>query len=171
MKFDSKSISQDMDNLLRLSKRFKNENNVRFLFIGQGDKYSYLEKKIFSENISNILLVPSITQEEYKSVLKEIDVGLFSLAATHKSHNFPGKILGYMVESLPILGSVNPDNDLQSIVNEANAGNVFINGEDEKLLSEAKKLLEDSTYRIEQGKAAYNLLQKEFSTLNKESQN
>jgi len=90
-------------------------------------------------------------------------VGLFSLAKNHTAHNFPGKILGYMVESLPILGSVNPDNDLQEIINEADAGTVLINGEDEKLLLKAKALLDNSNLRTKQGKAAYSLLEERFS--------
>ena len=41
-----------------------------------------------------------------------IDIGLFSLAYNHTAHNFPGKLLGYMFESKPILGSVNPGNEV-----------------------------------------------------------
>jgi hypothetical protein len=114
-------------------------------------------------NLANVTILPSITQAEFKRVLAEVDVGLFSLAKHHTAHNFPGKLLGYMVESLPILGSVNPENDLQKIINQANAGSVFINGEDKKLLFEAQKLFADVNLRNIQGKAAFDLLQKEFS--------
>ena len=113
--------------------------------------------------LKNVTILPSISQSDFKQVLKEVDVGLFSLAKNHTAHNFPGKILGYMVESLPILGSVNPGNDLQDIINKANAGTVFINGENDSLLCEASKLLEDSSLRSNQGKAAYKLLDEEFS--------
>ena len=156
-------ISQDIDNLLRLSKRFKNENNIRFLFIGQGDKYSYLEKKIFSENLSNIVLVPSITQEEYKSVLREIDVGLFSLAATHKSHNFPGKILGYLDAQIPILGSVNKGNDIIEVINDSGAGKVVVNGNDEDFYMEAYRIFKSKAVRNRMSSRSKILMQNQFS--------
>ncbi len=155
--------AQDMKNLLNLAKGLKEFPKAHFLFIGQGDEVELIEGLTKDWLLENVTILPSISQTEFKQVLAEVDVGLFSLAKHHTAHNFPGKILGYMVESLPILGSVNPENDLQEIINKADAGSVFINGDDEKLLSEAKNLLDDSNYRTLQGKAAYKLLQKEFS--------
>jgi glycosyltransferase involved in cell wall biosynthesis len=155
--------AQDMKNLLYLAKGLKEFPKAHFLFIGQGDEVELIKSLTEDWSLENVSILPSISQSEFKQVLSEVDVGLFSLAKHHTAHNFPGKILGYMVESLPILGSVNPDNDLQEIINEADAGTVFINGEDEKLLSEAKKLLDNLNYRTEQGRAAYRLLQNQFS--------
>lgn len=155
--------AQDMKNLLNLARGLKDQPEAHFLFIGQGDEVELIEHLTTEWSLQNVTILPSISQDEFKHVLAEVDVGLFSLAKNHTAHNFPGKLLGYMVESLPILGSVNPHNDLQDIINAANAGSVFINGEDDELLFEAKKLLNDSNYRIEQGIAAYNLLNKEFS--------
>ena len=47
---------------------------------------------------------------------------MFSLHSGHKTHNFPGKLLGYMSYSKPILGCVNAGNDLADVVNSAKAG-------------------------------------------------
>lgn len=155
--------AQDMKNLMKLAKGLKSEEKAHFLFIGQGDEVELITSLKNDWNLANVTILPSITQAEFKKVLAEVDVGLFSLAKHHTAHNFPGKLLGYMVESLPILGSVNPENDLQKIINQANAGSVFINGEDKKLLCEAQKLFADVNLRNIQGKAAFDLLQKEFS--------
>ena len=75
-----------------------------------------------------------------ESILAVIDIGLFSLAYNHTTHNFPGKLLGYMVESKPILGSVNPGNDLLALIKSSNSGFVFINGDDESLANAAISL-------------------------------
>lgn len=155
--------AQDMKNLITLAKGLKDKVKAHFLFIGQGDEVELITGLTNEWNLDNVTILPSITQAEFKKVLAEVDVGLFSLAKHHTAHNFPGKLLGYMVESLPILGSVNPENDLQKIINQANAGSVFINGEDKKLLFEAQKLFADVNLRNIQGKAAFDLLQKEFS--------
>lgn len=155
--------AQDMKNLMKLAKGLKDELKAHFLFIGQGDEVELITHLASEWNLDNVTILPSISQAEFKKVLAEIDIGLFSLAKNHTAHNFPGKLLGYMVESIPILGSVNSGNDLQAIINQANAGSVFINGEDQKLLFEAQKLLIDVNLRNIQGKAAYDLLQKTFS--------
>jgi len=96
-------------------------------------------------------------------MLAEFDIGLFSLHRDHITHNFPGKLLGYMVQEKPILGSINPDNDLKPTVEEAKAGFVTVNGEDELLKENALKLLHDKALREEMGQNAKQLLQDVFS--------
>ena len=67
-----------------------------------------------------------------------------------------------MVQSLPILGSVNPGNDLMPLVNEAKAGLVTINGDDLTLLKNAIALYQDEQLRKKIGSNTYTLLKKEF---------
>jgi len=100
----------------------KDYDNVHFLLIGQGDEVSLVQQYIFEHALKNCTYLPSISQEEYKAVLKCVDIGLFSLARNHSIHNFPGKLLGYMANKLPILGSVNEGNDLKDVVSQAGAG-------------------------------------------------
>lgn len=155
--------AQDMANLIRLAKGCKEYEKAHFLFVGQGDEVSLIKGLVNEWGLNNVTILPSVSQTEFREILSVVDVGLFSLAKNHTAHNFPGKILGYMVQSLPILGSVNPGNDLQPIVNEANAGRVFINGEDEELLLAAKELLNETETRVKQGAAAFHLLETYFS--------
>ncbi|CAM3916191.1 hypothetical protein RABR111495_18515 [Rahnella bruchi] len=85
------------------------------------------------------------------------------MSANHTAHNFPGKLLGYMVESLPILGSVNKGNDLLDLVNDNEAGFIHFNGEDENLYSSAEKLYFDESLRRKIGENAKQLLINQFS--------
>ncbi|WP_042009723.1 glycosyltransferase family 4 protein [Aeromonas fluvialis] len=155
--------AQDMRNLLRLVKSMAPYSNAHFLFIGQGDEFELVKQAIAVENLHNLTLLPSINQDAYKEVLTQVDVGLFSLAKTHKAHNFPGKLLGYMLQSLPILGSVNPGNDVIDFINGQGAGWAYINGEDEALLTAAINLLKDKVLRVEMGMRGYDVLTANFS--------
>ena len=155
--------AQDMRNLLRLVKNMTPYSNAHFLFIGQGDEFELVKQTITVENLHNLTLLPSINQNAYKEVLTQVDVGLFSLAKTHKAHNFPGKLLGYMLQSLPILGSVNKGNDVIDFINGQGAGWAYINGEDEALLTAAINLLKDKALRVEMGIRGYDVLKANFS--------
>lgn len=155
--------AQDMGNLLRLVESMQDHPKAHFLFIGQGDEFELVEKIKRSNKLNNLTLLPSISQEAYKEVLTQVDVGLFSLAKTHKAHNFPGKLLGYMVQSLPILGSVNHGNDLIEFINDEGAGKVFINGEDHSLHEAALMLLQDQALRKAMGTRAHEVLKASFS--------
>lgn len=155
--------AQDMANLMRLAKSMIDYEQAHFLFIGQGDEVNLINQLAKEWNLKNFTYLPSVNQVEFKSILADIDIGLFSLSAHHTAHNFPGKLLGYMVQSIPILGSVNFGNDLLEIINDHNAGLITVNGDDEKLLNNAILLYQDAKLRHEIGCNAFSLLESEFS--------
>jgi len=155
--------AQDMGNLLRLAKSMEIIPDAYFIFLGQGDEVELVRETIETENLLNTILLPSVSQEIYKQILMQIDVGLFSLSAMHKTHNFPGKLLGYMVASLPLLGSVNVGNDLIKVINDAEAGYIFDNGNDTDFFDAAKVLATDVRVRKRVGSNANILLANQFS--------
>ncbi|MCE0493785.1 glycosyltransferase family 4 protein [Vibrio salinus] len=155
--------AQDMGNLLRLVNSMKNHPDAHFLFVGQGDEVDLVVEAKDRLNLDNLTYLPSVSQSKYQSILSQVDVGLFSLAKTHKAHNFPGKLLGYMCQSIPILGSINSGNDLVRFIRDEQAGYVYVNGDDSSLFSSAICLLEDSTLRKQTGDNAYRVLCQYFS--------
>lgn len=155
--------AQDMTNLMRLARTMQNEHRAHFLFVGQGDEVELIHQLKAKWQLDNVTIKPSVSQQVYRELLTQIDIGLFSLSAKHTAHNFPGKLLGYMVESLPILGSVNAGNDVIDLINNHSAGFVFENGDDEALSKAAKVLLLSPEQRIKCGEQARTLLESYFS--------
>lgn len=155
--------AQDMSNILRLAKRCLPIKEAHFLLVGQGDEFSLVLDTIRNWGLLNTTLLPSVSQDDYKNILKEVDVGLFSLSSKHRAHNFPGKLLGYMAESLPILGSVNAGNDVLEVLNDGNAGLVTINGVDDEFFSNAIEFVRNNTLRDKMGAASFELLKRQFS--------
>lgn len=155
--------AQDMANLMRLAKGMLSKPEAHFLFVGQGDEVELIHQLKQQWALDNVTIKPSVSQKIYRELLTQVDVGLFSLSAKHTAHNFPGKLLGYMVESLPILGSVNPCNDVIDLINISNSGFVFENGQDRDFLSAALELLDSDSRRQELGKNARLLLKSYFT--------
>lgn len=162
--------AQDMANLLRLAEAMKSIDNAHFIFVGQGDEVHLVKQMINDKVLFNCSFFPSVSQSDYKLILNEIDVGLFSLSAKHTAHNFPGKLLGYMVHSLPILGSVNKGNDLVEVIHNAKAGFIFHNGDDKNFYESAKELATSEKLRMQTGKNANDLLVDKFSVESAASQ-
>lgn len=154
-------LAQDMGNLINLAQKMADRGDAHFLFIGDGNEVQLVIKA--SETLKNVSYFPSVSQEVFTKILKRVDIGLFTLAREHTAHNFPGKLLGYMVNEIPILGSVNPQNDLQSVIENAGAGIVRVNGDDAGLLKAAITLLEQPNLRKKMGQNALILRNTLFS--------
>jgi glycosyltransferase involved in cell wall biosynthesis len=163
-------VAQDMDNIIRLAKRLQNEPDAYFLLVGDGSEVPRLRTEIESNGLTNISIHGSVGQQEYLSMLSEFDVGLITLNRNLKTNNFPGKMLGYMYSSMPILASINPNNDLGDILEKNQAGFVSINGEDKQFLDNALRLLRDGSLRRQIGLNARSLLESTFSVENAANQ-
>lgn len=155
--------AQDMMNIVRLAKNIRDEKNAHFVLVGQGDEVELVRSEIASDELRNMTLLPSVSQEVYQEMLSEFDIGLFSLHRDHTTHNFPGKLLGYMAYQKAILGSVNPGNDVQQVIEDAEAGFIAINGDDDAFRDNALILLKDNERRQIMGKNARKLLHDTFS--------
>ncbi|EMO43081.1 glycosyltransferase, group 1 family protein [Leptospira noguchii serovar Autumnalis str. ZUN142] len=157
--------AQDMMNIVRLAEKMKTHTDVVFLLVGAGDEVELVKMSIQDLELNNMILLDPVSQEEFKLMLAEFDIGLFTLHFGHKTHNFPGKILGYMVQEKPILGAINPGNDLKNILEDSKSGLVTIAGDVEKLYKNALVLLDDKT-RKQMGRNANLLLKSKFSVDN-----
>jgi glycosyltransferase involved in cell wall biosynthesis len=158
--------AQKMTILVDLAKHFANNPDVHFLFVGKGDEVELILNEKGKHNLANVTYLPSVDQNTYFEMLNEFDIGLFSLHPDHKTHNFPGKLLGYMAYSKPILGCANKGNDLKEIVNKAKAGIVVDSNSTDELFEAAKILVDSEFERKKMGSNGRKLLSDQFSVEN-----
>lgn len=156
-------VAQDMDNILRLADRLRQQPQLHFLLVGEGSEVARLKSVIAASNLTNIQILPPVGQAEYLAMLSEFDIGLVSLDRRLRTQNFPGKILGYMSAAKPMLCSLNPGNDLKLMLEEHEAGLCCDNGDDERLYQHALALAGDARLRARLGANARRLLKKNFS--------
>jgi glycosyltransferase involved in cell wall biosynthesis len=155
-------VAQDIDNIVRLAYKLKDEKKIFILLIGEGSEYDRIQQELDRSGLSNIKLLPAVPHEEYISTVAECDVGLISLRQDLKTQNFPGKMLSYMELKKPMLASINPGNDLSSIIYEYDAGLSCMNGDDKTFYHHALKLANDPDLRSNMGRNARRLLRDKF---------
>jgi glycosyltransferase involved in cell wall biosynthesis len=155
-------VAQDMENLVRLARGLKNAPAAQFVFLGQGDEVDLVRRLVLENSVENLIVDKPVSQELYHAALAEIDIGLLSLHAMHKSHNYPGKLLGYLESGVPVLASLNSGNDLIDLINQNDAGFAHVNGEDEKLAHSAIHLATSPRLRSEKGANSRRLLDSHF---------
>ncbi len=156
-------VAQDMDNIIHLAENMRENSRAHFLLVGDGSEVPRLKAMIKEKQLSNITIHPTVTQQEYLGMLSQCDIGLIALDHKLKTHNFPGKMLGYMYFSMPILACINPGNDLKQIIEESNAGFVCLAGEHSVFCTNAERLVADAVLRRKMGHNSRAVLEKTFS--------
>ena len=94
--------------------------DVGFVFVGRGTDLVRLKTQSEHRELTNILFFDEIEPDEIPGLYAQCDIGLLSLDKKHKTHNIPGKFLSYMRAGLPVLASVNKDNDIIRLKSKLN---------------------------------------------------
>lgn len=156
-------VAQDMDNIVRLAEGLVDRKDLFFLVVGEGSEVSRLLELIARKGLTNIRILPAVDQQTYLGLVSEFDVGLISLDKGLQTQNFPGKMLGYMYFGMPTLASINPGNDLRTVLEADQAGLVCLNGEDDQLREFAVALGSDAELRRRIGQNGRRLVERLFS--------
>lgn len=152
-----------MINLINFAELFRNQSNVHFLFVGEGDEVTLLQTEREKRKLDNISYLPAVNQDLYFDILSDIDIGMFSLHPDHTTHNFPGKLLGYMLYEKPIIGIANQANDLVDVINGSGAGYVIDHTSIASLEAYVLDLIRNPDMRLNTSKNAKKLLREQFS--------
>jgi glycosyltransferase involved in cell wall biosynthesis len=147
--------AQKIDNIITLALHYKDNSNIVFLVIGKGVMKEYLEDKIKSLSITNVLVLDNLPRTEYLEFVNTSDIGLISIDERFTVPTIPSKTTSYMNFSLPILAIIDAHTDYGKILEEANAGLWSIGGDEEKLFANFDLLYNNSELRQEMGNAGY----------------
>jgi colanic acid biosynthesis glycosyl transferase WcaI len=114
--------SQGLELIIRIGNYLRNIPEICILLLGDGMEKDSLVKLSKSYELKNIVFHSFISQEDYSSVLKEVNIGLISLSSKVKTPVIPGKILGYMAASVPVVAIINKESDGHNLIKNAGCG-------------------------------------------------
>ncbi len=131
--------SQDFPSILKAAKILKDEN-IDWIFIGNGRKKSWVEKKIKQYNLNDCVhLLGSFPMNTMPMFFSNADCLLFSLKKKEIfSLTVPGKVQSYLASAKPILAMI--DGEAANIIKDAKAG-IVCNSEDPQALAKNIKNL------------------------------
>lgn len=138
-------VAQGTEVLLNLAEKLKHRSDIGFLFVGRGSHVAGLKSAAFARNLQNVAFFDEIDPDEIPGLYAQCHVGLVALDVRHTTHNVPGKFLSYMQAGLPVLASLNPGNDLVTIITRNQVGRVCTDASVDSLVSHALDLTDELT--------------------------
>ena len=114
--------SQGLDLIIKAANELREISDICFLLVGDGTDKSRLARMAESYALNNVIFKPFVSKEKYPDLVKEADVGIVCLSNRNKTPVVPGKILGYMAASVPVLAFMNKESDVHLLIKEAECG-------------------------------------------------
>lgn len=114
-------LSQNMDMLLDVAKEI-DLPDVRFVLIGEGAAKEEVQRRIDSEGINNVIMLPFQDYSEIAYVFSLGDVGLIISKPGVGGSSVPSKTFSIMAAERPILASFDEGSELCKLIKEIGCG-------------------------------------------------
>ncbi len=115
--------SQGLDALINAVAEAKDiPDDICILIVGEGAEKDRLMRMKAEYSLNNIVFEPFVSLEEYPKLVKDVDAGIVCLSSLNKTPVVPGKVLGYMASSVPVVALLNKESDGHMIIEKAECG-------------------------------------------------
>ncbi len=123
--------SQELDLILRVAAKLSEYPEIAFLFVGDGSEKERLITMKKEMNLNNVVFGDWVSKKEYPNLLKDADVGFFSLTDKNTTPAVPAKLVGYLAAGLPVVALLHGESEGHEIIKEAQCGYSALFGDEE----------------------------------------
>lgn len=112
----------DLENIIKITEKFREEKNLAFVFIGEGAMKTSMQEFVQSKELENVYFLPYQPKEEIKYSLNAADIHLVVNQKGIKGVSVPSKIYGVMAAGKPILGVLEKGSEAERLIKESDSG-------------------------------------------------
>lgn len=114
----------DLENLIKVTKYFKDYPDLAFVFIGEGAVKSQMQMYVEENNIKNVTFLPYQPKDFIKYSLNAANLHLVVNQKGILGVSVPSKIYGVMAAGKPIIGVLEQGSEAQILIDNSNCGTV-----------------------------------------------
>ena len=118
-----------IDTILDVARILKDNTNIMFTFVGDGNRKQYIVDLIEKEGLKNIQIRDYMFGEEYNNLLNCADVFITTLQQGIEGLGVPSKTYTYMSVAKPLIAIMDEHSEIGSMVTANNLGKQFSGGE------------------------------------------
>lgn len=136
-------ISHDIDSMLKAAKLLSYRKDIKFLFIGEGEKWQHAYDFVIKEQLDNVQVLPFQSEERLPYTMALADISLVALDKGAEGLMVPSKMYYYMAAGSAVIGICQGRNDLEQSLLKGNSGLTVLPSEPELLSKKILSLTDD----------------------------
>ncbi len=153
----------DLENLLTVVERFKDEKDVVFAFVGEGSVKQKLVDYASEKELTNVVFIPYQAKEDLIYSLNAADAHWVVNAKGIKGVSVPSKLYGVMAAGKPVLGVLEEGSEARIIVEETGCGLVTVPEDYDGVADMIRKYLKKEVDATAMGRAGRAYLEKNLT--------
>ncbi len=155
-------IGHRFETILAAALSLSANDQIQFVFIGDGAKKTQIEAFRQAHNLKNIMMLPYQPRERLRETLSAGDIHLISLDAKVQGFIVPSKLAGILAVGRPAVFVGDQENSIAAAILRENCGYVIPEGDAGQLANILEGLLKSPEDRRRLGESARNLFAREY---------
>ncbi len=156
-------LGHDVETFLNAAEALRDDDGIRFVFVGGGKKKAQVEEFVRSRGLENCVLAPYQPRERLGASLSCADAHLATLIDGAEGVMVPCKLFGIMAAARPAIFVGSPASELALVLEEHGAGWVVPNGDSARLVELIRRLAADRSEAEAAGARAQKALSVAYS--------
>lgn len=152
----------DLDTILNAAQQLKDEP-IRFVFIGSGAKRQPLIDQVQQRGLTNFLFLPYQDKSVLPYSLTACDLSLVSISPGMEGLVAPSKLYSALASGRPIAAVCEPHSYLRQLLDQADCGSAFDNGDGTGLANFLYRLSRNPARATAMGEAGRRYFQAHFT--------
>ncbi len=142
-------ITHPVELIVELAQALSDIDDIYFVLIGGGHKYSILEKKITDYELQNIILMPFLKPAELPFSFNSASMGIVTLDSKAGELSVPSKVFDLFAVGVPVLGIGSDTSELSRLLKKYNCGSCFKEDNVNEMVNFVKSIYTNPKYYIE----------------------
>ena len=122
-------MTHDIDIIVDVADKLKDNDNIRFLFIGEGAKKPIIENKILEYGLNNCIVLPFQPLEVLPYSMGAADIAVVTTDANQTGLSVPSKTYSYLAVGAALLCLADKTSELGRMVIDNNVGGCYSSNE------------------------------------------
>ena len=161
--FGNMGTCQDVETMMEAAELLKDDDRVRFLIAGHGNKKYSVETRIREKGLYNVQLLNFLTGRSFQQAVAISSCGIVSLEKGLIGTCAPSKFYSFLQGGQPVLAVVEKKSYLAEEVEKERIGHSVEIGDGKGLRDAIIAMVEDSTECKEMGKRAKKLYENRYA--------
>jgi len=139
------------------------QQQVTFVFVGEGAKKEYLAARISEEKLNNVRLFPFVPSEDFADLLASADVSLVTLSQGVEGMGVPSKFYNILASGRPTIALVAAKSEVAYVLGEERCGIRVDLHDIPALVSAISLLFDDAPLAAQMGRMAREALERRYT--------
>lgn len=161
--FGNMGTCQDVETMLTAAELLKEDDRVRFLIVGHGNKKSAVEQRINEYCLKNVQLLDFLTGKEFQQAVAISSCCIVSLEKGLIGTCAPSKYYSYLQGGQSVLAVVEKESYLADEVEKEQIGYAIEIGDANGFVEAIQSMVEDKVRCVEMGKRAKELYEEKYA--------